>query len=121
MHRFDLRPICHIEYRREAWVSTIDEYARVSIDTRIECRLERDWTLLGDDRMHAVDNPVHSHTRGSIYVVELKWADAAPRWMVHMVQDLNLLRHSYSKYGYSVMALNDDHYVDYRRTNSVWA
>ncbi len=120
VHRFDLRPICHVEYRREAWMSSLETYARVSIDYRVACRAEHRWTLEGEDSMRAVDTPLPTHTPESIAVVELKWADAIPRWMVVLVQKLDLLRHSFSKYGFSVLALADDHYVDYRRSQSVW-
>ena len=121
MHRFDLQPICHVEYRREAWMSTLETYARVSIDYDIVCRSMRDWTLKGPRGTRAVDTPLPTHTEGSIAVVELKWADAIPRWMVQLVQRLDYLRHSFSKYGFSVLALSDDHYVDYRRSQSTWA
>ncbi len=120
VHRFDLRPICHVEYRREAWMSTLERYARVSIDYRVAVRRETRWTLEGDAAMRAVDTPLPTHTPGSIAVVELKWADSFPRWMVNLVQELDYLRHSFSKYGYGVLALSDDHHVDYRRSQSVW-
>lgn len=121
MHRFDLRPVCHVDYRREAWMSRLEEYARVSIDTRIETRQARDFTLRSGTSMKPVDSPLPTHTRGSISVVELKWADAAPRWMVQLVERFELLRHSFSKYGFSVLALNEDHFADYRRTQAAWA
>ena len=121
VHRFALQPICAVEYRREAWASTIDEYARVSIDYQVQCRPETEWSLAGNGRVVPTDTPLPTSTRESICVVELKWADAVPRWMVNLVQALELERYSFSKYCYSVVALNDEHFVDYRRSSSVWA
>ena len=120
VHRFGLRPICQVESSREAWMSRTETYARVSIDSRVECRPERRWTLEARGRRCPVDHPLQTHTKDSVCVVELKWADAAPRWMVALVQHLQILRHSYSKYGFSVLSLAEEHQVDYRRTQSVW-
>jgi len=119
--RHDLRPVCLVQYAREAWVSEWDEYARVSIDSRIECQASHEWTLEDQGSWRPIDHALLSWTQGSVCVVELKWAEVAPLWMMRLVQELDLLRHSFSKYCYSMTSLSEDHYRDYRRASSTWA
>ena len=119
MHRHDLRPVTLVQYRREAWVSRFDEYARVSIDTRIECQEAHELDLSArPGGWRPIDDPLPTWTPGSVTVVELKFADAIPRWMMGLVQRLDLLRHAFSKYCYSMTALSEDHYRDYRRSHA---
>lgn len=121
MVRWDLRPVALVQYRREAWASAVDEYARVSIDFRVECRVQRDWSLSARDDWRPADSPLPTATVGSIGVLELKFADVVPRWMTALVQHLDLIRHSFSKYAYSMRALAEDHWMDYRRSEQAWA
>ena len=69
------RPVCTVDYQREAWASTIDDYARVTFDGKIRCQAvtssrfgERpgSWTYVD----HA-----HSYWGGtrSMMVLELKF------------------------------------------------
>lgn len=121
MLRHDLRPVVLVDYRREAFVSRVDQYARVSIDSAIRCQGVHTPTLHGrSDRWRLVDNPLHTWTAHSPLVLELKWAEFAPKWMVELVQRLDLLRHSFSKYCYSMVALAEDHQRDYRDAQSAW-
>jgi len=121
MHRYSLRPQVLVQYRREAWVSRIDPYARVSIDGHIECQQCSEFTLEANEAgWRSVDSPLPIWLPGSTCIVELKWSDAVPRWMMQIVQRFDLLRHSFSKYCYSMEALSDDHYRDYRRSQSAF-
>lgn len=121
MHRHDLRPVALVEYRREAWMSRVDEYARVSIDTAIRCQAADRLSLEAHPgRWRPIDHPLLTWTPASPCVVELKWADYAPSWMVQLTQRLDLLRHSFSKYCNSMLSLADDQFRDYREAQSTW-
>lgn len=105
VHTWGLVPRLMVEYTREAWVSVVDHYARVSIDTTILAAPCEDWTLEADrSRMRACDHPVITATPASVAVLELKFAGAAPPWMVALVRRLDLVRHAYSKYGHGTLA-----------------
>ena len=71
-------------------------------------------------RWRPIDHPLLAGSVESPCVVELKWADLAPLWMVHLVQSLGLLREAYSKYCYSMLSLAEDHFRDYREAQSPW-
>lgn len=111
----DLRPRVLIQYRREAWASDLDGYARVSVDTEI---VGQRWERLSfdiDERdFRPLDTPMVSWTRESICVLELKFADRAPRWMVDLVQSMELLRHSFSKFKYGMRAVASAHHAGLR-------
>ena len=106
LHR--LQPSVLVEYRREAYQSELEHYARVSIDSQITCQRARRWTLDATDRgWRSVDHAVRTETLGSVAVLELKFADAPPYWMVDLVRRLDLMRFAFSKYCFSVDAQRD--------------
>jgi SPX domain protein involved in polyphosphate accumulation len=121
MHQHDLRPVVLVEYHREAWVSEVDEYARVTIDRTIQCQAMSRLSLEAHPgRWRTIDHPLLTWTRESPCVLELKWAECAPLWMVQVVQNLDLLRHSFSKYSNSMLSLAEDHFRDSREAQSAW-
>lgn len=120
VHRYRLVPQVLVEYRREAYESRWDEYARISIDTQIRCQREAQLDLRGSRSWRPIDHPLLTWTDRSTCVVELKWAEVAPRWMIDLVHRLDLMRHSFSKYCFSMLSLAEDHARDYREAQSVW-
>lgn len=111
LHRDGLSPISLVEYRREAWQALDGGYARVSVDTRVRCQRVDRLTLDGrPDAWRPIDHRVMTITNLPICVLELKWAQAPPRWMVNLVQRLELSRQSFSKYCHSMVALAADHH-----------
>lgn len=121
MHQHDLRPVALVDYRREAWMSRVDEYARVSIDSQIRCQaMERLSLDAHPGRWRTIDHPLIAIMPSSPCVLELKWADFAPAWMVQLTEGLDLLRQSFSKYANSMLSLAEDRFRDYREAQSVW-
>jgi hypothetical protein len=103
----DLRPVALVEYDREAYVSELDDYARVTFDFAIGCQRADDLTLL--PRTFArlpIDHPGRTSTPEPRVVVELKLAGAAPGWMRALVERFDLQRHAFSKYVGSVEELS---------------
>lgn len=121
MHRHDLRPTVLVQYRREAWAGRWEDYARVSIDTAIECQRAHGLSLDPNGPWRPIDHALFTHTPDSVCVVELKFPEVAPRWMVDLVQQLDLLRHAFSKYCHSMLSLAADHHRDRREAGSPWA
>lgn len=121
MHRHGLAPVVLVDYRREAWISTVDPYARVTWDSQIRCQEARQWSLEADPRRwRAMDHGLLTFTPRSPLVLELKWGRFAPPWMVRLAQALGLVRESFSKYCYSMHSLAEDHTRDSREAQSVW-
>jgi hypothetical protein len=103
---YHLKPRVLVEYDREAYVSLVDNYARLTFDRRIVCQARETLDLeASPSRWRPVDHPARTATPEPVCVLELKFERRAPRWMVSLVQRLELVRLSFSKYCYSVDAL----------------
>jgi SPX domain protein involved in polyphosphate accumulation len=99
----DARPVMLVSYRREAWVSQVDDYARVTFDRQI-CSQPHESLSFEPDTLgwRHMDHPAIQRTSASMTVVELKFTSTVPRWMMSLVQRFDLLRQSFSKYGTSI-------------------
>ena len=101
----DLRPKVLVEYRREAYASRIEDYARVTIDSQICCQRANGYDLSAQpNQWRFVDHRWQTLTAEPVCVVELKFANAPPRWMVELVRSLELTRYAFSKYCFSMTA-----------------
>lgn len=99
------QPTAVVRYKREAWVSQVDDYARVTFDTHISGFLcdPTEWAFPKDHFSYRIcDDPVGVRSADSFTVLELKFTTFVPSWMVSLVEQLDLIRHSYSKYGRTI-------------------
>ena len=102
---YHLRPKALVEYDREAYVSLLDDYARVTFDRGIRCQLQDDWSLdASEGRWRVVDHPRRVWALEPLCVLELKFGARVPRWMTVFVQNFEVIRYSFSKYCYSIDA-----------------
>ena len=93
-------------YRRKAWVSVVDDYARVTFDRELRFQPEERFMLIPDPpRMNAYDNCTLFTPECSI-VLELKcYASKVPLWMLDLIRHFDLCRCSFSKYANSISAI----------------
>lgn len=93
-------------YRRKAWVSEVDDYARVTFDRELRCQPEERCILTPDPRrMNAYDNSTLFAPECSI-ILELKcYAATVPLWMLDLIRHFDLCRCSFSKYVNSMSAI----------------
>lgn len=98
-HRMGAEPTVLVRYSREAWVSQVDDYARVTFDGALEYQPKTTWDFDVNERawMAADDGGVLG-SKGSLRVLELKFGDSAPQWMADLSRDLDLWRVGFSKY-----------------------
>jgi hypothetical protein len=90
--RHQARPVMLVRARRQAFFGRDPGELRVTFDRDIECQPTRDWVL---------DGPKPAWTplvREAAVLVELKFRDAAPGWLVRMMETFDLRRTAYSKY-----------------------
>ena len=107
MHLIGARPTVVVRYKREAWVSVVDDYARATFDTRISGQLaEPDgWHFDVDPKgFRSCDDATGVRDVTSRTVLELKFTAHAPRWMMSLVERVGLMRRAYSKYGRAIEA-----------------
>ena len=104
-HRHHLRPAMLVDYEREAYISDIDVYARLTFDRNIVVQQRDNLCLDADERrFRAVDHTAQTKTLEPVCVLELKFERRPPVWMSTLVRRLELTRASFSKYCYSVRA-----------------
>ncbi len=94
-----LVPSVMVRYLREAWLSTVDSYARVTFDRRVVCQAWDEWTLDADPaNWIALDAPYTMLSVPTGVVLELKCLSAVPRWLSNVACSLGLSKIRYSKY-----------------------
>jgi hypothetical protein len=89
--RFQARPILHVRYVREAYVSDIDRYGRVTFDRRLSVAPMHRVMELGTDgdRLY-YDDPISARYEldGSPVVLEIKSETQVPQWMANLIRIL---------------------------------
>jgi len=90
-------------YRRKAWVSDVDDYARVTFDRELRCQSEEQCNLIPDPcRMSACDTTAPSDPECNV-ILELKcYTTRVPLWMLDLIRYFDLHRGSFSKYVNSI-------------------
>ncbi|MCP4499442.1 MAG: polyphosphate polymerase domain-containing protein [Deltaproteobacteria bacterium] len=104
MLRHQAEPKLLVRYEREAWVSVVNPYARVTFDYDLTFQSMDTWNLDGEFALNRpIDDPQSVRAIGSGAILELKFEEGeAPSWMKVIVQQLSLLRVGFSKYGTGV-------------------
>ena len=85
------RPMAHIAYLREAWMSEHDNSVRVTIDRQIRCEPEPSSRLTTQ-----MENPVLVF--GDYLVLELKFTNRFPDWFKELVRVYGLAQCGAAKY-----------------------
>ncbi len=107
LHMIGAVPTELVRYLREAWVSDIDDYARITFDTEIESQSVAydHWSFESDPRKwHWHDASCENDTVRSPVVLEVKFTSQVPIWLVALIDNLGLTRRAFSKYGRAVEA-----------------
>jgi hypothetical protein len=103
----DLQPTTIVEYDREAWVSELDDYGRVTFDLAIGSLPPDGWNVLATPGSSTgrtyVDHGARTLFDTPMCVLEVKFAGPAPRWMSALIERHELIRYAFSKYGGSVV------------------
>ncbi|HIF97866.1 MAG TPA: polyphosphate polymerase domain-containing protein [Myxococcales bacterium] len=96
-------PTLTVHYRREAYESLVDNYARVTFDRKIKVQAATDWSLNPHPGgWHSFDEYWEKRSRISPVVLELKCETTPPLWMVELIRKHQLESSSFSKYSIGV-------------------
>ena len=93
-----------VRYEREAYVSDVDRYARVTFDRHITATRATDYALAGDpdERLHHLDESWRYDNLRSPVVLELKCETAVPVWLSAIIQRFELRQKGFSKYCFGI-------------------
>jgi hypothetical protein len=106
-----LEPKILTQYRRKAYLSTCDDYARVTFDRDLRFMEETTYNVIPDEsRMSHYDQPdaFDWHGSGRNVILELKAERKIPIWMIQLVRHFELTRANFSKYQNSMLELQAD-------------
>lgn len=99
---YGIEPKILTQYKRKAYFSVIDEYARVTFDSNL--KFQKVDTFHFDIQKNALtnyDNPL-IFPDGCDVILELKCTTKVPLWMVDLIKHFDLQRSSFSKYSSSL-------------------
>lgn len=99
---YAVEPKLLTQYRRCAYVSSVDEYARVTMDVSMKYRLQDHYSLLPDQGMISYDNSnIYERDMYSdaAVILELKSnIGQVPTWMLDLISLFGLKQQGFSKY-----------------------
>lgn len=94
----EVEPKILTQYRRKAYLSEIDDYARVTFDMDLRYH-ETDCYVVNPSRftMKNYDNPMNFKENTDV-ILELKCTTQVPFWFLDLIKTFNLQRSGFSKY-----------------------
>lgn len=107
--RIGASPAAVVRYEREAYISGVERYARVTFDHRLVGQRPSGWHVPADPDdgpWLPVDTPRRFGLAHSGVVLELKAETAVPLWMVDIVTRFGLKRTGFSKYASALEAVD---------------
>ncbi len=98
-YTYDATPKVLTQYVRKAWVSDVDDYARVTFDKELMYKPETEYNLVTNEAVMIPCDPETVFDPGCSVILELKCYSAfIPLWMIDLIKYFNLQRRSFSKY-----------------------
>lgn len=88
---FDLKPFYFLAYDRKSYHGRDDNELRITIDENLRSRRNDLFLEKGDEGNYYFDN--------EIYIMEIKYLNALPLWLVQCLSDLRIYPTSFSKLG----------------------
>lgn len=116
---YAIEPKILTSYRRRAFFSTVNEYARVTMDTGLRYQLEDTYNLSPDARSVNYDNQTIFSVNEQVFgtedfgpgrvILELKCnVGQTPVWMIDLVSAFELKQVGFSKYANSTLVAHID-------------
>ncbi len=100
---YNTGPVILTQYRRKAYISHTDDYARVTFDRDLRYQEMTEWCVAPNDRQLChYDHPDSFEEPGNSVVLELKCEKKIPQWIVDLIRRFNLMSGSFSKFGNSM-------------------
>ena len=98
-HAYQATPKVLTQYLRKAYVSDIDDYARVTLDRELRFQEAEGYCMVPDEnKMVPLDHEAIFDV-GRNVILELKcYTTQVPLWMIDLIRCFDLRRRSFSKY-----------------------
>lgn len=118
-HSYAIEPKLLTQYRRRAYASVVDYYARVTLDVSMKYRRQDHFSLASNGDMISYDNETiyarDMFTDGAV-ILELKCnVGEVPTWMLDLISTFELKQQGFSKYLNSTLVAHLDDGIGYMR------
>lgn len=96
---YNAEPKVIIQYRRKAYISDCEEYARVTFDIRMRSMKQTGYNPLPNEQAMIPCDVQNIYDPNASVILELKcYTSYVPLWMVDLVRTFELQRRGFSKY-----------------------
>lgn len=96
---YNAAPKVLTQYRRKAYVSEVDDYARLTFDVELRYMEETRYNLIPQEAQMSSCDPEVIFDPGCSVILELKcYTSHVPLWMLDLIKYFDLRRRSFSKY-----------------------
>ena len=104
IHWHDARPVLHVRYFREPYVTRLESYGRITFDHNLAYRQIYGSTDLDyrEKDMLYYDDPITTIDHQSPVILEIKVETLVPQWTIKMIKKFNLVQRPLSKYCYGI-------------------
>jgi SPX domain protein involved in polyphosphate accumulation len=113
------RPVALVRYVRESYVGTVDRYARVTFDRKLQYQMTESWTDFGVGGVWRGMDSAEAQGFGLPYsgvVLEVKTLSHTPVWVMDLVERFQLKKQGNCKY--STALWREGVFCGYPETNS---
>ena len=115
VHSYNTQPKVLIQYKRKAYISDCDEYARVTFDIKLRSMKQTGFDPLPREEEMLPCDVQSIYDPGACVILELKcYTSFVPLWMIDVVRTFELNRRGFSKYmaGLRQIANSNDAFFD---------
>jgi hypothetical protein len=96
---YNAEPKMLIQYKRKAYISETEEYARVTFDTTLRSMKQTNYIPLPDESRLQPCDVETAYDYNSSVILELKcYTSFVPLWMLDLIREFQLNRRGFSKY-----------------------
>lgn len=110
-HAYNVSPQVFTQYRRKAYASNVDEYARVTFDKDLTYMRPRGYSLKPDQHEVSHYDHIMNFEDGTDTILELKCDMQVPTWFLDLIKTFQLKHSSFSKYVSGVEEVIPDFYA----------
>ncbi|MCX7725446.1 MAG: polyphosphate polymerase domain-containing protein [Chitinispirillaceae bacterium] len=96
---YNTSPKVLIQYKRKAYISDYDEYARVTFDIQLRAMLQNDYNPIPEEKLLQNCDIETIFDKDTSVILELKcYTSYIPLWMIDLIRKFQLQRRGFSKY-----------------------
>ncbi|MBN1577489.1 MAG: polyphosphate polymerase domain-containing protein [Chitinispirillaceae bacterium] len=96
---YNAEPKVLIQYKRKAYISDVEEYARVTFDIRLRSMRQTGYDPIPHEEFMLPCDVQNIYDSGASVVLELKcYTSYVPLWMIDLIRKFELYRRGFSKY-----------------------